>query len=165
MSCIPHLAVLSTTKERNMKEIKTIVCAVDFSEISQEVAEFTKMMAMRHEAKVHVVYIAPTLTQYVGFHVPPASIDSFVGEITTGAEKTMQQFLSENFAGCQSEGQVLSGHAADEILAYAKKTHADLVIMGTHGRKGFDRFLFGSVAERVVKGSLCPVLTIRPQDE
>ena len=44
-----------------MKEIKTIVCAVDFSEISPEVAEFAKMMAIRHEARVHVVYIALTL--------------------------------------------------------------------------------------------------------
>ena len=148
-----------------MKEIKTIVCAVDFSEISPEVAEFAKMMAIRHEARVHVVYIAPTLTQYVGFHVPPTSIDNFVGEITSGAEKSMEQFLSENFFGCQSQGQVLSGHAADEILAYAEKVRADLIIMGTHGRKGFDRFLFGSVAERVVKSALCPVLTLRPQDE
>lgn len=147
-----------------MQEIKTIVCAVDFSEISSEVAAFAKMMALKHEANVHVVYVAPTLSQYVGFHVPPASIDSFVGEITSGAEKTMEEFMSKNFSGCRCKGKVLSGQTADELLAYSEKLQADLIIMGTHGRKGFDRFLFGSVAERVVKSARCPVLTIRPQE-
>ena len=54
------------------------------------------------------------------------------------------------------------GYAAEEILKTAVKENCDLIVMGTHGRKGIDRILFGSVAEKVVKRSSVPVLTIRP---
>ena len=50
------------------------------------------------------------------------------------------------------------------VKAIAAKEDADMIVMGTHGRKGIDRILFGSVAERVVKNSHLPVLTIRPSD-
>ena len=57
---------------------------------------------------------------------------------------------------------MVTGYAAEEIFGMAAKENVDLIIMGTHGRKGIDRILFGSVAEKVVKGAKCPVLTIRP---
>jgi nucleotide-binding universal stress UspA family protein len=59
-------------------------------------------------------------------------------------------------------GKVLTGYAAEEILAAITNEKADLLVMGTHGRKGIDRILFGSVAEKVVKSATCPVLTVRP---
>ena len=61
-----------------------------------------------------------------------------------------------------AEGQVLIGYAAEEILTRANDEGADLIVMGTHGRKGIDRILFGSVAEKVVKNASMPVLTVRP---
>ena len=54
------------------------------------------------------------------------------------------------------------GDAAEEILTRANDEGADLIVMGTHGRKGIDRILFGSVAEKVVKNASMPVLTVRP---
>jgi nucleotide-binding universal stress UspA family protein len=74
----------------------------------------------------------------------------------------MSAFLSENFQGVEAEGHVVTGYAAEEIFGVADKEGADMIIMGTHGRKGIDRILFGSVAEKVVKGAKCPVMTIRP---
>jgi nucleotide-binding universal stress UspA family protein len=59
---------------------------------------------------------------------------------------------------------VVTGYAAEEILGVAEGEDADMIVMGTHGRKGIDRILFGSVAEKVVKGAKCPVLTVRPVD-
>ncbi len=144
-------------------DIKKIVCAVDFSEQSRGVAEYTKTLAQALGAEILCVYVAPSLAQYVGFKVPASSIDDFVGEIVSGAETTMDQFLEENFEGMESTGKVLTGYAAEEILDLADQEKADLVIMGTHGRKGIDRMLFGSVAEKVVKSAKCPVVTIRPQ--
>ena len=76
----------------------------------------------------------------------------------------MTQFVSENFEGVETKAEVVVGYAAEEILEIAAKEDADLIVMGTHGRKGIDRILFGSVAERVVKNSHVPVLTIRPSD-
>lgn len=148
-----------------MKEIKKILCAVDLSDHSKSVAEYASMLAKGLGAGVIVVYTAPSLSQYVGFHVPPNTIENFVGEIVSGAEKSMEAFVAENFAGVEAKGHVLIGYAAEEILSRAEEEKVDLIVMGTHGRKGIDRILFGSVAEKVVKNATMPVLTIRPTDE
>ncbi|MFW6005688.1 MAG: universal stress protein, partial [Desulfonatronovibrionaceae bacterium] len=134
-----------------MARIENIMCAVDFSDMSAKVASYTQELAKSLNASVKVVYVAPSLSQYVGFHVPPTSIESFVGEIVTGAEKTMDSFIEENFSQIQEEGKVLSGYAAEEVINYAEQENIDLIVMGTHGRKGIDRVLFGSVAEKIVK--------------
>lgn len=145
-----------------MIEVKKILCAVDFSESSTKVSDYAKTLALKHGATVLVLYAAPSLSQYVGFHVPPNSIENFVGEIVSGAEKTMETYLNENFSGVEAEGRVVTGYAAEEILRVAEEDKVDLIVMGTHGRVGIDRILFGSVAEKVVKNSAIPVLTIRP---
>ncbi|RQD67531.1 MAG: universal stress protein [Desulfonatronovibrio sp. MSAO_Bac4] len=145
-----------------MTQIKNIMCAVDFSEMSAKVASYAQIIAKSLGASVNVVYVAPSLSQYVGFHVPPTSIENFVGEIVTGAEKTMDTFVEENFSEINVTGKVLSGYAAEEILNYADNENIDMIIMGTHGRKGIDRVLFGSVAEKIVKAARMPVMTVRP---
>ncbi len=145
-----------------MKRVNKILCAVDFSEFSPEVADAAITMAKAFDAEVVVMYAAPSLAQYVGFHVPPTSIESFVGEIVSGAEKSMDAFLNERFEGVNARGLVATGYAAEEILRVAEEEAVDLVVMGTHGRKGLDLILFGSVAEKVVKSCSRPVLTIRP---
>ena len=66
------------------------------------------------------------------------------------------------FKGVKAEGRVLVGYASDEILKKAREEECDMIVMGTHGRRGIDRLIFGSVAEKVVKNSTVPVLTIRP---
>ena len=144
------------------KKISKILCAVDLSDYSKEVAEYACTLAKSLDASVVVMYSAPSLSQYVGFHVPPNTIENFVGEIVTGAEKSMDAFLDENFKGVKAEGRVLVGYASDEILKKALEEGCDMIVMGTHGRRGIDRLLFGSVAEKVVKNSTVPVLTIRP---
>ena len=153
----------------NIKEVvmnlKRILCALDLSEHSTIVAGYARDFAKLSGASVIAVYVAPTLTQYTGFHVPPNTIDSFVGEIVSGAESSMAAFMAGHFQDVEARGLVVVGYAAEEILAMAEKEQVDLIVMGTHGRKGIDRILFGSVAEKVVKSSICPVLTIRPTDE
>ncbi|MCM0755644.1 universal stress protein [Desulfovibrio aminophilus] len=146
-----------------MANIKKILCAVDFSEHSPMVADYAKTMAKALDASVICLYVAPSLSQYVGFHVPPSSIENFVGEIVSGADTTMSAFLAENFAGVSVEGRVVTGYAAEEVLNLAEEHGVDCIVMGTHGRRGIDRILFGSVAEKVVKSAKCPVLTIRPK--
>ena len=145
-----------------MADIKKLLCAVDFSDYSPLVADYANMIAGCAGAKTMVLYVAPSLSQYVGFHVPPSSIESFVGEIVTGAEDTMNEFVKDNFKDLNVEGKVVAGYPAEEILAIAEAEGCDMIVMGTHGRKGIDRILFGSVAEKVVKSSKVPVLTVRP---
>ncbi len=147
-----------------MASIKKILCAVDLAEFSPQVADYAKTLAHATDAQIDVVYVAPTLAQYVGFQVAPNSIDNFVGEIISGAETAMDNFIQDNFSEVKVQGHVLSGYAAEEILQFAEKEGSDLIIMGTHGRKGLDRILFGSVAEKIVKSAYKPVLTLRPQE-
>jgi nucleotide-binding universal stress UspA family protein len=143
-------------------QLTKILCAVDLSEHSRQVAQYAAMMAKSTGARLLVIYTAPSLSQYVGFHVPPNTIETFVGEIVSGAEKAMETFVAENFAGLPVTSKVLIGYAAEEIINRADEENVDMIIMGTHGRKGIDRILFGSVAEKVVKHAKQPVLTIRP---
>ena len=84
----------------------------------------------------------------------------FQGKILIGMEK----FVAENFSGVKASGKVITGYAAEEILHYATEIDADLIIMATHGRRGIDRILFGSVAEKVVKNAVQAVLTIHPKE-
>ncbi len=145
-----------------MAGIKKILCAVDFSEHSPRVADYAATLARSFGAEVLCLYVAPSLSEYLGFHVPPSSIENFVGEIVAGADTTMEDFVAQRFQGVVCTGKVLTGYAAEEILAAIKNEKADILVMGTHGRKGIDRILFGSVAEKVVKAATCPVLTVRP---
>ena len=147
-----------------MQDIKKILCPVDLSENSVELAEYASTLGKALGAEVCVLYVAPTLSQYVGFHVPPSSIENFVGEIVDGAVKNMEKFVAENFSGVKASGKVITGYAAEEILHYATEIDADLIIMATHGRRGIDRILFGSVAEKVVKNAIQAVLTIHPKE-
>jgi nucleotide-binding universal stress UspA family protein len=143
-------------------QLSKILCAVDLSEHSKQVAQYASMLAKSTGAQLLVIYTAPSLSQYVGFHVPPSTIENFVGEIVSGAEKSMEAFIAENFAGLSVTSKVLIGYAAEEIINRANEDNVDMIVMGTHGRKGIDRILFGSVAEKVVKNAKQPVLTIRP---
>lgn len=149
-----------------MPNIRKILCAIDLSEHSRLVAEYAIILAKAFDAEITVLYTAPSLSQYVGFHVPPSSIENFVGEIVTGAEQSMDEFITEAFADpeVKATGIILSGYAAQEIISYANTHEMDVIVMGTHGRTGIDRILFGSVAEKVVKTASMPVMTVRPKE-
>lgn len=148
-----------------MAKIEKILCAVDFAEYSTQVADYARTMAEAFQAEINVVYVAPTLAHYVGFQVSPSSIENFVGEIISGAEETMNSFINAQFSEHKANGHVLTGYAAEEILKFADQQKMDIIIIGTHGRKGIDRILFGSVAEKVVKSATIPVLTLRPVEK
>lgn len=148
-----------------MRAIKKIVCALDLAELTPDVAEYASMVARTMNAELVVVYVAPSLTQYSAFEIQPKALESFVGEISEGASKTMREVMEEHFGGLKAESRVLSGHPADEIIKAAEQENADLIIMGTHGRRGVDLLIFGSVADNVVKNAYMPVLTFRPRKE
>jgi nucleotide-binding universal stress UspA family protein len=63
--------------------------------------------------------------------------------------------------GLEVEGNLIEGHPADEIIKYSEKNSISLIVMGTLGKSGLDRFLLGSVAEKVVRNSKIPILVVR----
>ena len=145
-----------------MKKITKILCAVDFSQHSDQVAAYAATLAKAFGAEIIAVYAAPDLAQYDNLHVSPATLENTLDEIFIGAEKNMEHFVPAAFNGANVQGVVVTGDPAEEILEMASASEADMIIMGTHGRKGIERILFGSVAEQVVKSASIPVLTIHP---
>lgn len=145
-----------------MAGINTILCAVDFSESSPQVAEYAAALARAGQGTILCLYVAPSLAEYVGFSVPQASLDNFVDDVVASAERSMAEFTTAHFKGLSARGVVLAGYPAEEILHAAAQNKADIIVMGTHGRTGIDRIIFGSVAEKVVTAANCPVLTIKP---
>ncbi len=144
-----------------MVKIKNILCPVDFSEISSKVAAYSQTLSRVLDADVRVIYVVPGFDQY-GTLTKLVFGKSMLSEIVTGAEKAMDTFIRDNFSMENVTAEVLQGYVPEEILNYAEKEGIDLIIMGTHGRMGVDRIVFGSVAEKVVKTSKTPVVTIRP---
>ena len=148
-----------------MVRIDKIMCAVDFSQISVKVASYAQLIAQSLNASVRVLHVAPSLTEYVAFHLPPTSLDKMekiVGDVMGKAERTMESFVRENFSNVDVTGKVMKGYAPEKILNFVRDEDIQLIIMGTHGHTGIKRVLFGSVAENIVKKASVPVITIRP---
>lgn len=145
-----------------MELFKKILFPVDLSEVSPKIAPYVGEMAARFDAEIHLLFVARILQHFTSIYVPHPSVSKFEAEIIEGAERKLQEFVQETFPQGSCRAQVVLGDAAEEILNYAKTEGIDLIIMGTHGRKGIERIIFGSVAERVVKKSLIPVLTVNP---
>lgn len=145
-----------------MKQFSTILFATDFSEGSTEAFDYALSLAKQFAAKLLLVHIINEPVDLRGFYVPHISFENLEKEIAEGAEKMMERFCSENLAGFDRyERFVITGVPYEEIVKKAVESNADLIIMGTHGRKGVDHLLFGSTAERVVRNASCPVMTVR----
>ena len=145
-----------------MEFAKKILFPVDLSEVSPKIAPYVKEVASKFGAEVHLVFVARILQHFTSIYVPHLSVGKFEAEIVEGAERKLQELVQEIFPEGSCRTQVVLGDAAEEILNYAEAEGVDLIIMGTHGRKGIERIIFGSVAERVVKKSPIPVLTVNP---
>ncbi len=146
-----------------MKEFKHILFPVDLSETNIKIVPYVKAMAGKFDSNIHLLFVARVLTHFAGIYVPVPSITSIEHSIVEGAEKKIDEFVDQHFSSHQTTiASVVSGDASEEIINYIKSNKIDLVIMGTHGRKGLDKVIFGSVAERVVKTAPVPVMVINP---
>ena len=140
-------------------EIKKVLVPVDFSENSKKVLEAAGYLSGKCEAELHVVFVVQSFDDYSGFFVPHMPVAKFEDEMVQAAEAKMDSFMADQR---DVETKVLVGDVAEEIIRYAEETGVDMIVMGTHGYKGLEKVMFGSVAEKVVRSSPCPVLTINP---
>jgi nucleotide-binding universal stress UspA family protein len=135
-----------------MREIQKILLPIDFSGASIKILQYAIFIAEKYNAKIFIVNV----TEY------PHTIcgdPTFISSATSSAMKKMASFLEENRdqIPVSFESTTLFGDAAEKIISYAEKENFDLIIIGTHGHKGLEKMLFGSVAEKVIKLSPCPV--------
>lgn len=145
-------------------EIKTILFPTDFSEVSVYALQFANDMARRYGAKLYVLHVIYDVVKAGGMSVPHASLDEMYKDIEKGAKKEIDRYGLEELRGYKNvERSVMRGIPYEEIIKFANKNKVDLIIMGTHGRKGVGRILFGSTAAQVVRNAPCPVLAVRPK--
>jgi len=146
-----------------MKEFHRILFPVDFSESNDKIVPYVQAVAERFGSQVHIFFAARVFDHFTSIYVPHPSINKFEKELIDGAEKRLYEFVDEHFKEFpHTKSAVVAGDPSEEILNYIKEHEIDLVIMGTHGRKGMDKIIFGSVAERVVKSSPVPVMVVNP---
>ncbi len=145
-----------------MAEIKTILFPTDFTEASVKVLPYATYLADKLGAKLMVLFVVEELSKYANFYVPHSALDNLEAELMESARKKMESFVEDYFEGFPVETMIRRGDVPEEIIKVAEEKGVDLIVMGTHGRKGLEKVLLGSVAERVVKGAPCPVMTVNP---
>ncbi len=153
---------------KQIRGIRRVVTPIDFSDNSRLIADSSLFMAGKYEAVVYFVFVVQNFEDYSGFFVPQMHVPNLEEELMTGAEERMEQFIEEirevvkqsNVKEIHSK--VLMGDVGEQIVDYATEVKADMIIMGTHGYKGLEKIMFGSVADKVVRSALCPVTTINP---
>jgi len=145
-----------------MPGLSRILCPIDFSQFSVRAYLHAVSLAEHYPAKLFVLHIVE-LWRYpsADFTVSAESFEDFCRGLSENTEKELEEFLN-NYTpdDVQPERVVQRGIAPDSILAFAEAQKADLIVMGTHGRRGFDRLMLGSVTERVMRKATCPVLAV-----
>jgi nucleotide-binding universal stress UspA family protein len=145
-------------------KIKKILFPTDFSEGALAALPYATDLAESYSAKLYLLHIIYDMSAATGLHVPHISLNEMYDEMQKGAEKEIGNFGAGMRVKLKDiETQVIRGVPYEEILKFARDKGIDLIIMGTHGRSGLDRVIFGSTAEKVVRNAECPVLTVRSQ--
>ncbi|MBN1141906.1 MAG: universal stress protein [Deltaproteobacteria bacterium] len=145
-----------------MNDFKMIVFATDFSENSNYAFEYAFGIAQKFNAKLALVHVVSEPLSFNGFYVPHISFEKLEEELREGAKRMMERFCQVHLKGFENyESHILRGLPFDQIIKKAEEVGADMIILGTHGRTGLDHVIFGSTAEKVVRKSPIPVLTIR----
>ncbi len=143
-------------------EIKGILFPTDFSEGSAQALQYAVEFAKKYGAKLYILHVIYDMAKGSGLYVPHVSMDQLYKDIQEGAKKELDNFGVELLDGMKNvERVVMTGVPHHEIVEFANKNKIDMIIIGTHGRTGIDRILFGSTASQVVHNSPCPVLTVR----
>lgn len=142
-----------------MIEIKRILCPIDFSDHSIHALDHAVAFAKWYGSSVTLMHVRPPAP--VSYPAGP----EMVATLLTPQERaalldSMNRLQQEHCMGTPSIVEVIEGPPATELLTRADSMPADLVVMGTHGRSGFERLMLGSITEKVLRRAACPVLTV-----
>ena len=136
---------------------KSILSPTDFSEPSAAALNYARQLAQVFDSALHVLHVVPNLAADA-YGYPSADLTATWEQ---NARAQLAQLLPEEDRA-RVQGQIATrvGNPVLEILRYADELHADLIVMGTHGRGPIEHLFMGSVAERIVRKASCPVLTV-----
>ena len=146
-----------------MLSIKSVLVPTDFSDASETALTYGRGLAEAFGASLHLVHVMEDLLAHAwAAEVYVAAVPNLREEIERESQQRLSAMLPEaDRERLRAEIALLSGNPFIEIIRYAKAHDIDLIVMGTHGRGPIAHMLLGSVAEKVVRKSPCPVLTVR----
>lgn len=149
-----------------MINIKTILCPIDYSVYSEKALEYAIEFASKYQAKLYLIHVLDIRIYDMNdpdlYNVSVVEKDT-IDKLKERLLRCIREDVKEKIS---VEAVVIQGVPFSEIIRAAKEYMADLIVLGTHGRTGLSQAIMGSVAERVVRKSPCPVLTIRhPEHE
>ena len=166
----PVLTVREPTQKR-APAIARVLAPVDYSEGSRRALEYATELAASFRAELDVLHVwerPAYVPEDVVVHAPDVTQRSLTDLIRESAERRMNDFLASVSGARPKEKRqfpphrLLSGEPASKLIEELEKGEYDLVVLGTHGRTGLSRFLLGSIAEKLVRYSPVPVLTVPP---
>ena len=138
-------------KERKPRSFNRILCAIDFESNSVKALALAKQIASENDAALYIIHVCPAVA------IPLATISA----AEDAARGRLQGVATRQLGTVPYELLVTTGDAAERVTTVQSALGIDLIVMGTHGRRGIPRFFLGSVADRVVRTASCPVLTLR----
>ncbi|MDW7708835.1 MAG: universal stress protein [Deferrisomatales bacterium] len=141
--------------------IRNILVPVDLGAASDRVVAYAAAMARSFGARVTALVVVDQAEGLKGLNLPLVSYDDLLPQLEERARKSLEAFGRNHLASVKDlELRVARGQPWERILEAVRETSADLVVMGTHGRRGLDRAIFGSTAERVLRRAPVPVVAV-----
>jgi nucleotide-binding universal stress UspA family protein len=147
-------------------KIRKILFPVDLTGFSAKIVPRVLFMAKEFDAEIHLLFVAGTFEQYSTFFVPHPSLDEFEQENVRRAQHKLNEFVDEHFGDYPKKvAAVLRGNPVEEINKYVDATGIDLIVVASHGKHGFEKVLFGSIADAIIRSASVPVMCIKPDIE
>ncbi|UVT16180.1 MAG: universal stress protein [Nitrospira sp.] len=144
---------------RDHAALHRLLVPIDFSDCSLDALEYGAMVAKRLNASVKILHVLEPVSYGLDFTLSHVETRESIKTVLTKRLSDVVSALTS--AGLASDFLIVGGLPADSILDAATAQGIDVIVMGTHGRRGLSRTLFGSVTESVLRRSSCPVLTVR----
>jgi nucleotide-binding universal stress UspA family protein len=149
-----------------MPSISKILCPIDFSRHSQIALEHAESIAAKFGAELIVAHIVEPVLYPVAYGLPPVAPVNYEENAKESAVKALAPLVEAlNGRGVVARALVDSGTASMRICDIAGEEQVSMVVLATHGYTGIRHVLLGSTAERVVRKSPCPVLTVKATDD
>jgi nucleotide-binding universal stress UspA family protein len=146
-----------------MVRINRILYPSDFSGCSFQVLPYVRSVAAKYGAEIYLLYVARNLHLYTSSRKQHSSSSTLVEKTLKELEMMLDKFCDKHLLDCPNFNRIVAvGDPGEEIVMTVKKKKIDLVVMGTHGRRGLEHTLFGTVAKYVVMHSRAPVLLVNP---
>jgi nucleotide-binding universal stress UspA family protein len=146
-----------------MNRFKRILVPTDFSPESSSTIRYAAHLAKMQNAKLTILHVPPTTTLIYPYYELPIDTSRIDREVEEDAKKRLSRLARQlSRSGAPTDLVLRCGFTHDVICEVAREIHASIIVMATHGRKGIGHALLGSVTERVLHDSPCPVLVVRP---